>query len=149
MYSGNISNDIAQCCSSLFVTLTDTAHAHASITYGLYKVHAHTTTGMQQSHMRTLTRNVVPASGFAVFILELLATTSGHEVPLPVYSSAMLQAVSPCSSQTTEHPIHRSCYNSGTRKCTAHTSHETLQQCVFRLCICLRTSRHRMCMVPL
>lgn len=77
-----------------------------------------------QSHMRTLTRNVVPATGFAVSTLELLATTSGHEVPLPVYSSAMLQAVSPCSTCTTEHSILRSCSNGGDRKCTPHTSHE-------------------------
>ena len=102
------------------------------MTYELYKVHARTTITMQQRHIRTLTRNVVPAIGFAVSTLELHATTSGHEVPLPVYSSAMLQAVSPCSNQTTEHPIHRPCYNSGTenaqliqvtRRCnSAHTN---------------------------
>ncbi len=82
---------------ALSVTLTGKAHAHASLTYVLDKVHGHTITSVQQSHMRTLTRNVVPATGFAVSTLELLATTSGHDVPLPVYSSAMLQAVSPCS----------------------------------------------------
>lgn len=124
-------------------------HAYASMTCGLYKVHARPTTTMQQSHMRTLTRKVVPAVGFAVSTLELLATTSGHEVPLPVYSSAMLQAVSPCSNQTTEHPIYSPCYDSVTGKRAPHTSHEMLQQCAYWLCMCLRTSRHRVCMVPL